>query len=229
LALTVLFLLAAGAAAAFVVRRRRASVDEIAVPEIEPPRVAPPQPEQQPLPLDDPQPMAPPAAPLAPAADEGPLRIAIEVRQLNISLTAATLAYCVTLTNTARTTLRDVIVSGDMISAHSSIPEEDQIASIEGTLEERHRIERIPAGETAELTGEFRLPFTSIRAIRQGGAALFVPLARLRAEAREGGNGPVVQTALVGQRAERTGGGLLPFRLDLGPRIYREVTQRIFS
>ena len=29
--------------------------------------------------------------------------------------------------------------------------------------------------------------------------------------------------------AERDGGGLLPFRLDLGPRIYREVTQRIFS
>ena len=38
----------------------------------------------------------------------------------------------------------------------------------------------------------------------------------------------VVRTALVGQRSPRPGAGLQPFRLDMGPRIYREVTQRIF-
>jgi len=39
----------------------------------------------------------------------------------------------------------------------------------------------------------------------------------------------VLLTALVGQRSREPGAGLQPFRLDLGPRIYREVTQRIFS
>lgn len=236
LALPVLLALAAGGAIGLFVRRRRGVEPEIAAPPIERPRVPPPPvPEQQKLPLElDPQPPQPRPAPTpTPAAladgHEGPLSIAIEARQLSISLTAATLAYRVTLTNTARTSLRDITISGDMISAHSSIPEQDQVANAAIALEERHRIERIPAGETTQLTGEFRLPFTSIRPIRQGGAALFVPLARLKAEAAGGGNGPVVQTALVGQRAERAGGGLLPFRLDLGPRIYREVTQRIFS
>jgi hypothetical protein len=234
LALSVLLVLAAGAAIALFLRRRRGVEPELAVPAIERPRVPPPpQPEQQALPLEpDPLPPAAPPTPTPAAMAEqhdGPLSIAIEARQLSISLTAATLAYRVTLTNTARTSLRDITISGDMISAHSSIPEEDQVASTGIALEERHRIERIPAGETTQLTGEFRLPFTSIRPIRKGGAALFVPLARLKAEVAVGGNGPVVQTALVGQRAERAGGGLLPFRLDLGPRIYREVTQRIFS
>jgi hypothetical protein len=229
----VVALLAIGIAALLFFRRRPPAEPALAVPEIERPRVPPPPaPEQQPLPLGpDPRPAVPPTpTPAALAeAQEGPLSISIEARQLNISLTSATLAYRLTLTNTARTSLRDVIVSGDMISAHSSIPEEDQVANAGAALEQRHRIERIPAGESTQLTGEFRLPFTRIRAIRQGGAALFVPLARFRAEAGEGGNGPVVQTALVGQRAEKAGGGLLPFRLDLGPRIYREVTQRIFS
>jgi hypothetical protein len=233
LALPLAALLAAGIAALLYFRRRQPGEPAFTVPEIERPRVPPPpMPEQGALPLDlDPQPAVPPTPTPAALAEghDGPLSIAIEARQLSISLTSATLAYRLTLTNTARTSLRNVIVSGDMISAHSSIPEEDQVANTAIELEERHRIERIPAGETTQLTGEFRLPFTRIRAIRQGDAALFVPLARLKAEAGEGGNGPVVQTALVGQRAERAGGGLLPFRLDLGPRIYREVTQRIFS
>ncbi|MBS1240136.1 MAG: hypothetical protein H6R45_842, partial [Proteobacteria bacterium] len=67
------------------------------------------------------------------------------------------------------------------------------------------------------------------RAIRKGSAAIFVPLARLRVETAEGGNGALMRTALVGQRSPRPGAGLQPFRLDLGPRIYREVTQKIFS
>jgi hypothetical protein len=223
LALPFLLLLAGGAAVAFVLRRRRTAGPAFAVPAIERPRVPSPEPEAEPKP-------APAPTPAALVEDnEGPLSIAIEARQLSISLTAATLSYRLTVTNTARTSLRDVSISGDMVSAHSSIPEEDQVASLRSTLEQCHLIERIAAGESAQLTGEFRLPFTRIRPIRKGDAALFVPLARLRAEAAQGGTGPVLQTALVGLRSDQPGSGLQPFRLDLGPRVYREVTQRIFS
>jgi len=238
LAVPFLMLLAGGAVIALQFRRKRTGTPEIAVPQVERPRVAP-LPEARPETLAEPpaapEPELPPVPSPAPmpaalAEDsEGPLGIAIEARQLSISLTAATLSYRLTLTNTARISLRDVVITGDMISAHSSLPQEDQVASADSELAECHRIERIPAGETTQLTGEFRLPFTRIRAIRQGDAALLVPLARIRAEAASGGNGPVVRTALVGLRPERGGSGLQPFRLDLGPRIYREVTQRIFS
>jgi len=208
-------------------------VPTVLVPRVERPTVPPPpKPTQAELPLEPAAPPVPKPAntPAALAeANDGPLSIALEARHLSISLTAATLGYRLTISNSGKTSLRDVAISGDMISAHSSVAQEDQVASAALELGECHRIERIPAGESAQVTGEFRLPFTRIRPIRKGDAALCVPLARLKAEAGTGGNGAVVQTALVGQRSAKPGGGLQPFRLDLGPRIYREVTQRIFS
>lgn len=175
---------------------------------------------------------APPPPPPPPPPEEddahGPLSIAVEAREMTISFGAATLSYRITLTNTGSAPLGHVAISGDMISAHASLTLEDQIANTESVLAPAHEIERIKPGESVQVTGEFRLPVQSIRAIRKGNAALFVPLARLRVQAGEGGNGALIRTALVGQRAANPGAGLQPFRLDLGPRIYREVTQKIF-
>ena len=117
---------------------------------------------------------------------------------------------------------------GDMISAHSSLSEDEQRANVASELLPVHQIESLAAGETTQITGEFRLPFNRIRPIRKGKAALFVPLARLKVNTADGGNSTVLLTALVGQRSREPGAGLQPFRLDFGPRIYREVTQRIF-
>jgi len=164
----------------------------------------------------------------APSRD-GSLSLAIEARQLSISLTAATLSYRITLTNSGKTSLRGIAIAGDMIGAHASRSQAEQIASAESPLSHCHSIESIPAGQSVQVTGDFRLPLPMIQPIRRGELALFVPLARLRVEATEGGNGAIVKTALIGQRSPRPGAGLQPFRLDLGPRIYREVTQKIFS
>lgn len=191
----------------------------LAVPEIERPRV----PAGAVPPRADPPP--PPPKPAPPG--EG-LSLALEARQLSLTLTSAALAYRVTLTNNGKTRLTGVTVAGDMISAHSSLSEDEQRASAASELLPVHEIESLAAGETTQITGEFRLPFTRIRPIRKGNAALFVPLARLKVNAADGGNGTVLLTALVGQRSRQPGAGLQPFRLDFGPRIYREVTQRIF-
>jgi len=145
-----------------------------------------------------------------------------------ITLTAATLSYRVTLTNMSKEVMEGVTVMGDMISAHASLPEDQQLATGDSELVTKHVIERLRPGESTQVTGEFRLNFPAIRPIRIGGALMFVPLARLRVETASRTMATMVRTALVGQRSLRPGAGLQPFRLDLGPRIYREVTQRIF-
>lgn len=175
----------------------------------------------------------PPPAPASPAAgeeeeDQAPLTLALEARELAISLTAATLTYRITLTNMSGRMLEGITVMGDMISAHASLSEEEQLTTPESELAACHAIERMRPGETMQVTGEFRLNFPLIRPIRKGDALMFVPLARLKVLAASAGDLSVMRTALVGQRSPRPGAGLQPFRLDLGPRIYREVTQKIF-
>ncbi|HSG34982.1 MAG TPA: hypothetical protein VLA37_10635 [Sphingomonadaceae bacterium] len=227
LSVPLLLVLIALVAIAVHVRQRRKQVPEIVVPQVVKPQVRPSEAPQAAEQAPQPPPRPSPTPATIANTPEGPLSIGIEARYLSISLTAATLSYRLTITNSAKTSLRDVVISGDMISAHSSISEADQIATETVELEQRHVIDRLPARESVQVSGEFRLPFTRIRPIRKGDAALFVPLARLRANAGEAGT--IVQTALVGQRSTRPGARLQPFRLDLGPRVYREVTQRIFS
>ena len=87
------------------------------------------------------------------------------------------------------------------------------------------RIERLEPGESRTVEGEFRLPFGQIVPIRQGNAALLLPLARFRLEAE--GSAPVVRTFAVGLPGAKA--ALQPFRLDLGPRVYPKLTQRAFA
>jgi hypothetical protein len=127
-----------------------------------------------------------------------------------------------------------------MISAHASLPVEQQKASMCNVLSPRHRHPRLAPGESVVFTGEFRIPLNEIRPIRKDQAAYFVPLARWRVHAGHangtatqpaGGDAAttLVQTSVIGQRAQRTSQGLQPFRIDLGPRVYREVSQRTFA
>ena len=87
------------------------------------------------------------------------------------------------------------------------------------------RIERIEPGESRIVAGEFRVPFSEIVPIRQGNAALLLPLARFRLEAT--GAKPLVRTFVVGQPG--VGSNLQPFRLDLGPRVYPKLAQHAFA
>lgn len=181
---------------------------------------------------------APPPAPAADnfaAADpdanitqDGPLRLALEARELSLTLLNATLNYRVMITNTGETSLRNLILTGNMIGAHASLTREEQMASEAHDFEVLERIDEIAAGGSYVFNEEFRLPFGQIRPIRQGNSALFVPLVRFRITA-DGLPQTALQTSMVGLRSERGGGGLQPFRLDQGPRVFTELSQRAFT
>ena len=193
-----------------------------------PPVVAPPAPPPAPQPAAAPISRMPEPQPSAPLPG---LNIALEARRMSASLMATTLSYTLTLTNNSPDTLSALAVEGDMIAAHASLPPEQQIASDGQRLELRHALVTLAPGESAQFSGDFRLPLSALNPIRAGDAAYFVPLARLRVEASTTGGQPLVQvrTYVVGETGDAPGAGLRPFRLDLGPRTYSRIGQRPIS
>jgi len=228
-----------GAALLWRRRRRRAHPEVVAFEAPEPVNAAPqpaadakPQPTAARIPEPDfsaSQAASPPspAAPAVAGSDES-LSITLEANRLVASLMATTLNYRLTVTNRSREPLSALAIEGDMVSAHASLPPEQQIAASENRLELRHALVELAPGESAEFTGDMRLPLTMITPIRAGDAAFFVPLARLRIEAASParGNFVQVQTFVIGENGEGAGAGLRPFRLDLGPRTYARIGQR---
>lgn len=146
---------------------------------------------------------------------------------MTATLVNATLSYQLSLTNHTTAPLAGVSVVGDMVAAHASRPA-SELLSVDGhPLPPLHRINMLHPGESVTLKGELRLPLSAITPIFRGEAALFVPLARLRAEgmAESGERVSSGGTFLVGQTAPQA--KLSPFRLDLGPRLYQHLGQRL--
>lgn len=166
-----------------------------------------------------------------PAAHLPGLSIALEARRMSASLVATTFSYRLVLTNHGAEPLSALAIEGDMISAHASLPPEQQVAQPAQRLELRHALGDLAPGESAEFAGDIRLPLGAITPIRAGAAAYFVPLARFRIEAAEPEGRPVVlaQTFVVGELSETAGATLRPFRLDLGPRTYSRLGQRLVN
>lgn len=232
--------LIAGALAAVLVviggllfwRRRRAEAAEPVV-DFVPPVVAAPPPEILPEPVAEPAPVAPVAEPVAappaePAVQPRGIALAVEAKRMSASLMATTLSYKLTLTNHTDTPLSAVAIEGDMIAAQAQIPQERQVAVPTQPLEARFQIPELAPGESAEFTGDIRVPLSTIVPIRAGAQALFIPLARFRVEAGRNGSGrmAVSRTWVVGEEPEAPGAPLKPFRLDLGPRTYSRIGQR---
>jgi hypothetical protein len=182
----------------------------VAAPRIERPRIGP----------------APRQPASGPAAPVEPLQLSLEPLRLSLTLMNATLAYRLELANHGAAPLTGLAIGADMIAAHASLSREEQLAGPRpGNGTAPQRIERLEPGETRVVEGEFRLPFPQIVPIRQGDAALLLPLARFRVEAD--GSAPLVRTFVVGQPGQ--GSSLQPFRLDQGPRVYPRLAQHAFA
>lgn len=195
-------------------RRVQRPVGQVAVPQIERPRIGP-------------APAAPQPAVAPIAAGGEPLQVALEPLRLSLTLMNATLAYRLELTNRGPAPLSGLTIGADMIAAHASMTREEQLSGPRAGRDAvaPQRIGRLEPGESRVVEGEFRLPFPQIVPIRQGDAALLLPLARFRVEAE--GAQAIVRTFAVGQPGH--GDSLQPFRLDLGPRVYPRLVQHAFA
>ena len=211
--LAVLAAAGAGAAGLWFMRNRRPLA--ASAPVIEPPLARRPVP-PPPVPIPAPQP-----APSAPAAPASSLAISVAPVQLARSMRFASFSYRLSLKNKGAEPLRDIFIGADLVSAHRSLPVDQQVARPDITLPETGCIGAIAPGEEVEMKGELRLPLETVRTIRQGDAHLYIPLLRVRAQAD--GADPVARTFLVGTLPEGEARKLQPFRLDEMPQTYRSI------
>ena len=157
-----------------------------------------------------------------------PLEVTLAARKLSATLLNTALNYELVVTNTGKESIGPLTVGGDMIGAHASLPASAQLELAEQGTEPLHRLETLGPGESRTLTGELRLPLASILPIRNGNTSLFVPLARFRVKALRGDEPLLVvnRTFVIGETQATPGAALKPFRLDLGPRLYSQISQR---
>ncbi|WP_130586998.1 hypothetical protein [Qipengyuania flava] len=160
-------------------------------------------------------------------AEALPLSEAVQIRMENEKLIRsaayATLKYSVTLINRTDAALTELALGLDLVSAHAEAPMEDQVATLQSALEQRHDVARLSPRQSMTLTGQVQMPLATAHVIRQGRLPLLVPLLRLRIDRAE--SDAVVKTYVVGQGTPE-GGRLQPFRLDEGPRSYAPIAQR---
>ena len=155
------------------------------------------------------------------------LSLAFEPLRFSATLAHAVLPYRLSVTNGGETALGTITIAGDMIAAEPAAPTGCLTAQDAAHLPSMHSLPTLAPGETAELRGEFRLPLSAITPLRVGGAALMVPLVRLKVEAMSQNGASPQDGALcrlaqfvVGEPDDDGADRLHPFRLDLGPRSW---------
>ena len=209
----------------FYLYRQRGTPLAVSAPTIEPPLVR--QPDEPVTKEEAVTPVAPTAS--APSAVLPPLPIQMKAQALSLSrsMLNATLSYQLDLTNLGTHPLKEISVRADVVTAHGRAPADEQLANRESDLDFVSVIAEIPPGDSYTLNGEFRTPVSSIRAITQGNAYVFVPLLRVRIDVD--GKDPMLKTFVVGTKPPAGRSKLQPFRLDEMAQTYREIGLRLLG
>lgn len=86
----------------------------------------------------------------------------------------------------------------------------------------------IPPGIESHFRSRVEMPLTDVRAVIVEGRSLFIPVIAFNVTYgwEGGGHGQTSRSYLVGRETETPSDKMAPFRLDLGPRVYRSVGQR---
>ncbi|WP_347303161.1 hypothetical protein V5740_00615 [Croceibacterium sp. TMG7-5b_MA50] len=150
------------------------------------------------------------------------LDLEIVPERLSLSLMNAALACRLTLVNEGAEPLRDFTVTADLTGAHGALSTAEQLGGPAAGAREIVRLPLLGPGEQHAITADLRLPLAEAPAIRQGQAALFVPLLRLAFAAE--GHGRRTATVLVGPPGQN--GQVQPVRLDGGPRVVAPLAAR---
>ncbi len=191
----------------------------------EPLQAAPPAPAPPPMPTDGAA--AAPDRASAALPIVGPTAVKVTPDQLGRSVMQLTFGCTITLHADAMAALHNPRISADMVTAHSTVPVDEQVATATTPLPLLEHSADLQSGVTGAIKASLTLPVSEIRPIRQGMAVLYVPLLRLRVEADN--IAPIVQTYVIGMPSPDTDVRLQPFRLDEMPQIYRQVGIRALN
>lgn len=156
-------------------------------------------------------------------------RLALSFTPDRASLTAqeATLIYHFELRNAGDAPALNVHVSIQMFNAAA---DRQEIEAFFATVPEAGGAGRlrIEPDQWMRFRSQIRMPRGELREIKVADRSIFVPLIAFNVwyEWADGQSGQTAQTFLVGTEAQPPSEKMGPFRLDVGPRIYRSVGQR---
>jgi hypothetical protein len=135
------------------------------------------------------------------------------------------LQFDVVVTNSGSAPARDVLVEARMVSAHAG--QDAEIAAFfQQPVGKGDRIAAIQPLGKISLKSAVRLPIDQLHNFTVEGRTLFVPLVAFNI--LFSGNSQKSASFLVG-RGNEGDEKLAPFRLDLGPRIFRGLSARPHS
>lgn len=196
------------------------------------PRPDPVPPRVQPTPRPDP---VPPSAPKA--ADDGLVKSTALKPELNFQFVPdravvtereVMVQFDVVLTNSGAAPARDVLVEAKLVPAHAG-QDQEIAAFFQQPQATGDRMAGIPPFGKVSLKSAVRLPIDQLHSFEVDGRKLFVPLVAFNILFRGGGSeGQASASFLVG-RGDDGDEKLAPFRLDLGPRIFRGLSARPHS
>jgi hypothetical protein len=211
-------------AALLLLRRRRSEAErerarDTARGELGGALLAAPGPEAAPAPAPKPEP-EPPAAP------RPWLELDIVPERAAATDSEAIVHYALTVTNQGDCEARNIRIDPRLFNAGA---EGEMAAFLQGPIHEVSGSPQvvIAPGGTLRLNGEVTMPKAELQEIEMAGRRIFVPMVAINvAYDWEGGAGRTSRSWLVGREAETPQAKMGPFRLDLGPRIYRSVGRR---
>jgi len=176
-----------------------------------------------------------PQAPRAPRPDPVPrpwLEVELVAERTTADPAESAVEFELTVRNNGGSTARNVRLQAKLIC---STPNQDKdIAAFHRKKPGEHRtlaIPDIPAGQELKMKGRVDVKREEIRALKVEERLLFVPLIAVNAFYDWGTarSGQTSKSFLVGRKRADQSEKMAPFRLDLGPRIYRTVEQRPYN
>ncbi len=156
------------------------------------------------------------------AAEKGRFVLDLKVTSVVRSVMMVTVKATITVANRSDRALRDLTITGDLISASKSIAMDQQIAREGTNLPPLITLERIGPNKTQTTEVTLQLPTGQIDGFRQGNIPMFVPLARICADCEAAD--AQIKTFVLG--VEAAGSKLHPLPLNGMPGEYQGVGSR---
>jgi hypothetical protein len=138
------------------------------------------------------------------------------------------LQFDIVLANVGSAPARDVLVEGRLFTAH--VGQDREIAEFfHNPASEGDRMTSIAPLGRISLKSVARLPLDQIHRFTAGGREMFVPLVGFNIIYRAGSAESQASASFLVGRGSEEDEKLAPFRIDLGPRIFRGLSARAHS
>lgn len=197
-----------------LLRRRRRHAQDLSEVEAEPVPVA-----------SSPPPAIAPRRPMGPRAQ---MEIDFRPERLVTSENQAVVHFELTIRNRGDATASNVQIEARLFNA-SGAEADDVRTFFAAPVEAGTSGMDVPSGRGVQFTSAVTIPRDQIRVVEMAGRPLFIPTVAVKL-LHDGGDGEdpvrITRRYLVGIEPKEPSGKMGPFRMDIGPRIYRSIGQR---